>query len=136
MPFSSADCGSNLLGPLKISSCVASKLGDETWHNLEEVRIPGQSVYLRKSSYGETLTRVILALNMFNPEATFFRVPLKPGLFGRKRYELDSPNLDGHLPHHPNPCYSLHLGARKWAVVGKDNWTPRCYILIDLRASP
>ncbi|GBM42085.1 hypothetical protein AVEN_158246-1 [Araneus ventricosus] len=26
--------------------------------------------------------------------------PLKPGLFGRKRHELDSPNLGGHLPDH------------------------------------
>ncbi|GBM17634.1 hypothetical protein AVEN_200881-1 [Araneus ventricosus] len=31
--------------------------------------------------------------------------PLKPGVLGRKRHELDSPNLGGHLPHHPTFCY-------------------------------
>ncbi|GBO29875.1 hypothetical protein AVEN_56735-1, partial [Araneus ventricosus] len=35
--------------------------------------------------------------------------PLKPGLFGRKRHELDSPNLGGHLPRHPTPWYNLSL---------------------------
>ncbi|GBN29315.1 hypothetical protein AVEN_167141-1, partial [Araneus ventricosus] len=31
--------------------------------------------------------------------------PLKPGDFGRKRHELDSPNLGGHLP--LTSCYNL-----------------------------
>ncbi|GBM11660.1 hypothetical protein AVEN_16966-1 [Araneus ventricosus] len=35
--------------------------------------------------------------------------PLKPGLFGRMRHEIGSPNLVGHLPYHPNPCYNLPL---------------------------
>ncbi|GBN31914.1 hypothetical protein AVEN_64438-1 [Araneus ventricosus] len=33
--------------------------------------------------------------------------PLKPRPFGREPHDLDSPNLDGHLP--PHPCYSLQL---------------------------
>ncbi|GBM07584.1 hypothetical protein AVEN_230022-1 [Araneus ventricosus] len=47
--------------------------------------------------------------------------PLKPVLSGRKRHELDSPNLGGHLP--PPPAITFSEGARKWAVVDKDNWT-------------
>ncbi|GBO14514.1 hypothetical protein AVEN_88529-1 [Araneus ventricosus] len=35
--------------------------------------------------------------------------PLKPGPFGRKRHELDSPNLGGHLPPHLTPSYKLPL---------------------------
>ncbi|GBM10068.1 hypothetical protein AVEN_92900-1 [Araneus ventricosus] len=50
--------------------------------------------------------------------------PLKPGLFGRKQYELDSPNMGGHFPHHPAPAITFPQGARKWAVVRKDNWFP------------
>ncbi|GBN72327.1 hypothetical protein AVEN_207289-1 [Araneus ventricosus] len=49
--------------------------------------------------------------------------PLKPRL-GRKRHELDSPSLDGHLPYHPTPTITFPSDARKWNVVGKDNWEP------------
>ncbi|GBN36077.1 hypothetical protein AVEN_170148-1, partial [Araneus ventricosus] len=52
--------------------------------------------------------------------------PLKPALFGRIRHELNSPNLRGHLPQHPTPAINSPLGAQKWAVVGKDNWTFYC----------
>ncbi|GBM53399.1 hypothetical protein AVEN_103787-1 [Araneus ventricosus] len=48
--------------------------------------------------------------------------PLKPELFGRKRHEMDSPNLGGHFPH--TPCYNFRQGTRKWAAVGKGNWIP------------
>ncbi|GBM43778.1 hypothetical protein AVEN_109630-1 [Araneus ventricosus] len=48
-------------------------------------------------------------INSFIQRQTFLLVPLKPRIFGRKRHELDSPNLDGHLPHHPSPCYNLPL---------------------------
>ncbi|GBN75939.1 hypothetical protein AVEN_255327-1 [Araneus ventricosus] len=34
---------------------------------------------------------------------------LKPELFGKMQHELDSPNMGGHLPHHPKPCYNLPL---------------------------
>ncbi|GBM96134.1 hypothetical protein AVEN_153259-1 [Araneus ventricosus] len=34
-------------------------------------------------------------------EETFLLDPLKPRLLGRIPHELDSPNLGGHLPHHP-----------------------------------
>ncbi|GBO11698.1 hypothetical protein AVEN_97398-1, partial [Araneus ventricosus] len=62
--------------------------------------------------------------------------PLKPGDFGRKRHDLDSPNLGDHLPHHPIPCYNLLKGAGKWPVVGKENWIPyRADLLSDLRTS-
>ncbi|GBO21015.1 hypothetical protein AVEN_110004-1 [Araneus ventricosus] len=62
--------------------------------------------------------------------------PLKPGLFWRIRHELDSPNFGGHLPHQPTPAVAFPYGALKWAVVGKDNWTPfRAYLLRDLRTS-
>ncbi|GBO19311.1 hypothetical protein AVEN_219649-1, partial [Araneus ventricosus] len=35
--------------------------------------------------------------------------PLKQGLFGRKRLELGSPNLGGHLSPYLTPCYNLSL---------------------------
>ncbi|GBM42288.1 hypothetical protein AVEN_56455-1, partial [Araneus ventricosus] len=35
--------------------------------------------------------------------------PLKPRAFGRKRHELDYPNLGDHLPPHLIPCYNLPL---------------------------
>ncbi|GBL98380.1 hypothetical protein AVEN_187719-1 [Araneus ventricosus] len=36
-------------------------------------------------------------------------VPLKPEPFGRKRHELDSPNLGCHLQHHSTSFYNLPL---------------------------
>ncbi|GBN50989.1 hypothetical protein AVEN_264740-1 [Araneus ventricosus] len=36
-------------------------------------------------------------------KVTVRRSPLKQDLFGRKRHELDSPNLGGPLPHDPTP---------------------------------
>ncbi|GBO14260.1 hypothetical protein AVEN_135367-1 [Araneus ventricosus] len=63
--------------------------------------------------------------------------PLKPGVFVRKQFELDSPNLGGHLTHHPTHCYNLPLSVRKWVVVGEQTLTPyRAYLLSDLRTSP
>ncbi|GBM99228.1 hypothetical protein AVEN_182334-1 [Araneus ventricosus] len=35
--------------------------------------------------------------------------PLKPGVFGRKRHELDLPNLGGHLPHNLILFYNFPL---------------------------
>ncbi|GBM04224.1 hypothetical protein AVEN_41037-1 [Araneus ventricosus] len=67
----------------------------------------------------------------------FLLSPLKPDLFGRIRNELDSPNVVGHLPSTPSPAITFPQGARKWAVVGKDNWKPyRAYLLSDLRTLP
>ncbi|GBL62968.1 hypothetical protein AVEN_73232-1, partial [Araneus ventricosus] len=34
---------------------------------------------------------------------------LKPGLLRRKQHEFNSPNLGGHLPHKPIPCFKLPL---------------------------
>ncbi|GBL85543.1 hypothetical protein AVEN_143042-1, partial [Araneus ventricosus] len=66
----------------------------------------------------------------------FLLAPLKPGVFGRKRHELDFSYLGGHLSHHPTPFYNLPLRRTKWAVVGKDNQTPyRAYLLSDLITS-
>ncbi|GBM55875.1 hypothetical protein AVEN_2572-1 [Araneus ventricosus] len=74
---------------------------------------------------------------MSNKEKDLLDVPLKPRSFGKKRHELDSPTLDGLLPHHPSPAITFLQSARKWAVVGKDNWTTyRAYLLSDLRTSP
>ncbi|GBM63001.1 hypothetical protein AVEN_12280-1 [Araneus ventricosus] len=65
------------------------------------------------------------------------QTPLKQRVLGRKRHELDSPNLGGYLPHHPAPSYNLPLRHTEMAVVGKDNWTPySAYLLSDLRTSP
>ncbi|GBN33608.1 hypothetical protein AVEN_208386-1 [Araneus ventricosus] len=37
----------------------------------------------------------------------------------------------------PSPAVTFPLGARKWAVVAKDNWTHYlAYLLSDLRNSP
>ncbi|GBO44728.1 hypothetical protein AVEN_2093-1 [Araneus ventricosus] len=47
---------------------------------------------------------------------------LNPEGFGRKRHELDTPNLGGHSHHHPAPAITFPSGARKWAVVDKNNW--------------
>ncbi|GBM92886.1 hypothetical protein AVEN_205216-1 [Araneus ventricosus] len=47
------------------------------------------------------------------------------------------PNPGVHLPHHPTPAIIFPQGARKWAVVGKDNCTSyRASLLSDLRNSP
>ncbi|GBM64417.1 hypothetical protein AVEN_78799-1 [Araneus ventricosus] len=63
-------------------------------------------------------------------------VSFKPGLFGKKRHELDSPNLDGHFPHNSTLVINFPCGVRKWTVVGKDNWTLyRAYLLSDVRTS-
>ncbi|GBM78520.1 hypothetical protein AVEN_260447-1 [Araneus ventricosus] len=41
------------------------------------------------------------------PRGLFLQAPLKPGVFGRKRHELDSPNMGGYLPHHPAPAITF-----------------------------
>ncbi|GBN09491.1 hypothetical protein AVEN_62652-1 [Araneus ventricosus] len=61
--------------------------------------------------------------------------PLKPGVLGRKRHELDSPNLEGHLPH---PLLYPFLKAKRnglWLarIIGPPY---RAYLLSDLRALP
>ncbi|GBN70254.1 hypothetical protein AVEN_176534-1, partial [Araneus ventricosus] len=43
----------------------------------------------------------------------FLLASLKPGVFGRKLYELDSSNLGGHLPYHPIPCYNFPFRRRE-----------------------
>ncbi|GBL53352.1 hypothetical protein AVEN_201932-1, partial [Araneus ventricosus] len=58
-------------------------------------------------------------------ECTFFLLaPIKPGGFGRKRHEFDSPNLGSHFPQNPAPAITFPSSTRKWAVVGKNNWFP------------
>ncbi|GBN65432.1 hypothetical protein AVEN_82596-1, partial [Araneus ventricosus] len=57
------------------------------------------------------------------PSSMLYRMQL-PGVFGRKRHELDSPNLGGHLPRSLTPCYNLPLRRREMGVVCKDNWIP------------
>ncbi|GBL92583.1 hypothetical protein AVEN_131413-1 [Araneus ventricosus] len=42
----------------------------------------------------------------------FLPSPLKPCLL-RMIHELNSPNLGGHLPHPPNPCYNLSLRRKE-----------------------
>ncbi|GBO01550.1 hypothetical protein AVEN_217264-1 [Araneus ventricosus] len=37
----------------------------------------------------------------------FLLAPLKPGNLERKRHELDSPNMGGHLPHTPLPAITF-----------------------------
>ncbi|GBN14576.1 hypothetical protein AVEN_73594-1 [Araneus ventricosus] len=77
-----------------------------------------------------------LRLNSDNPLLQKPEALLTPDYFGRIRYELDSPKLWGHLPP-PPPAVTFPLGARKWAVVAKDNWTPYlAYLLSELRNSP
>ncbi|GBO29206.1 hypothetical protein AVEN_117876-1 [Araneus ventricosus] len=72
---------------------------------------------------------------LFYPEAAFFLAPLKPGYFGRLRHELDSPNLRGHLPHHP--CCNPPLRRTEMGCGGEDNWNPySAYLLSDLRNPP
>ncbi|GBN31360.1 hypothetical protein AVEN_98839-1 [Araneus ventricosus] len=64
----------------------------------------------------------------------FILAPLKPGVIGRKRHELDSLNLGGHLSHHPTLSYNLPLRRRG---MGNDDWTSyRTYLLSDLSTSP
>ncbi|GBN60928.1 hypothetical protein AVEN_142739-1 [Araneus ventricosus] len=68
---------------------------------------------------------------------SFLQAPLKPDLLGRIRHELNSPNLGGHLPHHPTPAvaYIMALGNELWwaRIIGPPH---RAYILSDLRNSP
>ncbi|GBN11299.1 hypothetical protein AVEN_151131-1, partial [Araneus ventricosus] len=76
----SSDGRSKLLSPSQNTIHVASK----------------QDVYITKLT--------------LEPRGGFFLLaPLKPGVFGRKRHELDSPNLGGHLPHHSIFCHNLPL---------------------------
>ncbi|GBN11250.1 hypothetical protein AVEN_62484-1 [Araneus ventricosus] len=52
--------------------------------------------------------------------------------FGRIRHELNSPVLDGQFTSPPQPpALTFPKGARKWAVVGKDNWTALIYEAIS-----
>ncbi|GBN86164.1 hypothetical protein AVEN_131806-1 [Araneus ventricosus] len=51
-----------------------------------------------------------------------------------KRHKLGSPNLGGHLPHHPMLCYTLPLRRTE---MGCGFWAPYPgYVLSDLKTSP
>ncbi|GBN64587.1 hypothetical protein AVEN_189781-1 [Araneus ventricosus] len=56
------------------------------------------------------------------------RSPLKPGVFGRKRHELDSPNLGGHLPRHSTLYYNLLLRRTEMGC----GWQGQLYLLPHL----
>ncbi|GBN35586.1 hypothetical protein AVEN_183899-1 [Araneus ventricosus] len=62
-------------------------------------------------------------LTLYTPGDLFLVAPLKPGTFGRKRHELESPNLGGHLPP-STPAITFPSGARKWDAVCKGIWIP------------
>ncbi|GBL75997.1 hypothetical protein AVEN_234312-1 [Araneus ventricosus] len=86
---------------------------------------------LKKAKTGAAISSAVIGGSTINISSA----PLKPGVFGRKRHELDSPNLGGHLPHHPTSCYNLPLRRSEMAVVGKGNWTYSAYLLSDVRTS-
>ncbi|GBL72086.1 hypothetical protein AVEN_115096-1 [Araneus ventricosus] len=44
----------------------------------------------------------VMEFNSLIPRRLFLVASLKPELFGRMRYEMDSPNLGGHLPQPPS----------------------------------
>ncbi|GBL92421.1 hypothetical protein AVEN_8113-1 [Araneus ventricosus] len=93
---------------------------------------PDLSLSPRPQTYGLRPSGGSILRTLISPPTNH----LKPGDFGSKRHELDSPNLGGHLLHHPIPCYNLPKGVGKWPVVGKENWIPyRAYLLSDLRTS-
>ncbi|GBM40657.1 hypothetical protein AVEN_111285-1 [Araneus ventricosus] len=48
----------------------------------------------------------LVRINSLIPKRLFSSCSFQPGLFGRERHELDSPNVGGPLPH---PCYNLPL---------------------------
>ncbi|GBN49598.1 hypothetical protein AVEN_137093-1 [Araneus ventricosus] len=50
-------------------------------------------------------------VNSLIPSRRSLLAPLKPGLSGRMRHELDSPNLGDHLQHHPTPLLQPSLKA-------------------------
>ncbi|GBO44079.1 hypothetical protein AVEN_38337-1 [Araneus ventricosus] len=67
----------------------------------------------------------------------FYENPFKPGLFGRRRHELDSPNLGGQLHYHSIPCYNLLLRRTEMGWLARMIGAPyRAYLRSDLRISP
>ncbi|GBN00778.1 hypothetical protein AVEN_168995-1 [Araneus ventricosus] len=74
----------------------------DDWRNLSEYPILSNLFYRH-----ETLSSRIVS------------APLKSGLFGRMRHELNSPNLGGHLPH-PYPLYSLPLKRTEMGCDGQE----------------
>ncbi|GBM67838.1 hypothetical protein AVEN_146986-1 [Araneus ventricosus] len=59
-------------------------------------------------AFGEVDVRSLWEqFNSLIPRRLFLLDPLKPDGFGRKRHELGSPNLGGHLSHNPTLCYNL-----------------------------
>ncbi|GBM13504.1 hypothetical protein AVEN_82778-1 [Araneus ventricosus] len=71
-------------------------------------------------------------LNSLIPRRDFFLLAsLKPGLYGRKRLELDSLNQGGHLLNHPTPAHPPSLKAH-----GNGLWLARIIRPPLLRLSP
>ncbi|GBM53018.1 hypothetical protein AVEN_265975-1 [Araneus ventricosus] len=62
-------------------------------------------------------------LNLESRGDFFLLTPLKPGLFGRKRHELDSPNLGGHFLLH-SPFYNLPLRRTEMCCGGQGQLDP------------
>ncbi|GBM17295.1 hypothetical protein AVEN_237283-1 [Araneus ventricosus] len=75
--------------------------------------------------------------NSLIPRRLFLLAPLKPGLLRRERHKLDSPNLGGHLPHRPTPCYKLRLKLTEMGCGSQVSLDPlyRVYVRSHLRTS-
>ncbi|GBM64756.1 hypothetical protein AVEN_263283-1 [Araneus ventricosus] len=93
------------------------------------VDITGKScLWSKQKSVSErkvSITNCPFPSNSLIPRRLFISSPL--GVFGRKRYELDSPNLGGHFQNHPTPCNNLPLRRREMGC--------SAYLKSDLRTS-
>ncbi|GBM84901.1 hypothetical protein AVEN_133233-1 [Araneus ventricosus] len=76
------------------------------------------SVFVLRRGKQSTGTASVSPLTLYFRGDFFLLAPLQPGLFGRKRGELDSPKLGGYLPHplllpslktHGNGCALIYL---------------------------
>ncbi|GBO38105.1 hypothetical protein AVEN_75243-1 [Araneus ventricosus] len=91
----------------------------------------------RTGELGKPLYSIIYDFeNLSYANAVSVKTPLKPGVLGRKRHELDFPNLDGYLPHPQTPSYNLPLRRTEMAVVGKGIGPLPCLSPKQSRTSP
>ncbi|GBN05104.1 hypothetical protein AVEN_125479-1 [Araneus ventricosus] len=75
-------------------------------------------------------------LNSLIPMRLFSSTPFKTGAFWEDTTLIGLAQPEWSFNHAPS-AITFPQGARKWAVAGKDNWTPyRAYLRSDLGISP
>ncbi|GBM95795.1 hypothetical protein AVEN_90601-1 [Araneus ventricosus] len=110
-----------------------------SWHPRVALLSEERSLYV--VSYTLSLYRLVVfycsqqldtltSLTMAAPSTA----PFNPGLFERKRHELNSATVGGHFPHLPTPSLKAHGNGLWFArIIGPPY---RVYLLSNLRTSP